>query len=49
MMVEWKKGRGEETEGNEGNDCTAETYSDYGSADAETQKYMLEACAMGLM
>ena len=33
----------------EGNGCTAETYSDYGSADAETQQYMLEACAMGLM
>lgn len=54
MMVEWKRGRtGKEIEGNgeeaEGNGCTAETYSDYESADVETQKYMLEACAMELM
>ncbi len=26
-----------------------ETYGDYASADAETQQFMLEACAMGLM
>ena len=55
MMVEWKRGRSEgsgaEIEGNEGNstNCTVETYSDYASADTETQQYMLEACAMGLM
>jgi uncharacterized delta-60 repeat protein/uncharacterized repeat protein (TIGR01451 family) len=48
MMVEWKKGRGEETEGSE-RGCTAETWSDYASADAETQKFMLDACAMELM
>jgi hypothetical protein len=50
MIVEWKKGKveenGEEIEGSEGNNCVAETYSDYASADAETQQYMLDACAI---
>jgi hypothetical protein len=50
MMVEWKKGRSEGSGVDvEGNGCTAETWSDYANADAETQKYMLEACTMGLM
>ena len=53
MIVEWKKGRGEGNgegvEGSEERECNEDTYSDYASADEETQKYMLEACSLGLM
>ena len=47
MMVEWNRNEEFAKIGKNNEVCT--TYSDYDSADTETQQYMLEACSLGLM